>query len=351
MNDITKITVADAFRHRAVNKSLGEGIAAGFSWIGYKAQKWSLRHEGQSKLFLDEKGFPSPFLDIVILAANPNQSRIYYEGAYSEGSANPPDCASTDGKKPDPGVPSPQSTLCSICPNSVWGSRGGGSRAQACQEHRRLAVLVMPWMFKGMLEKPLMKPIFLKVPPASLTPLKRFADSMDHRGIPLESVVTRITWEPNKLFQMKFDVTQSLTNQEAPLVLKLADGPEVKNIIGGKVEIYEEEQVLPAVEKAAPRKTGLLEAFEQQSGPIPGPAQEKPRGRPLGAKNKPKVVEPGIKEAAPMGMVNDGEPESPPAENAGDGESNFVVAGDDSGFSKRVTELMGGIGQKPKFGN
>lgn len=284
MNDLTKITVADAFKHLRPTQSLGEGISSGFVAITYSNQKWALRLDGKTKMFANEDGTLNPNLDVVIVGMNPNISKMFYhQGTYVEGqSNNPPVCASLNGDKPDPGVPEPQNPVCAGCPHNEWGS--GQGKGKACQDHRKLAVLILPYMTKGMLDKPLLEPVFLKVNPNSLKSLKSYGDSLQYRGVHWATVITRVIWNPKKPWEMSFTVLQPLTDKEAPVILPLLDSPMTKNIIGSKVEVYEEEQAPPALQKktaSQQQDSGLLQAFEgvKDSGGNVTPMKRGP-GRP-----------------------------------------------------------------------
>lgn len=262
MNDQTKIVVANSFKHLApIN--LGEGISSGFSSITYKGKNWALKQSGEDKkFFVDDKGQVTPYLDVVILAMNANISKMFYTpGTYSEDSTGAPICTSLNGDVPDPGVPEQQSPSCATCKHNAWGSAPSGGRGKACQDHRKLAVLLLPYMTKQILEKPLIESVYLKIPPASLKPLKIYGDSLVHRGIHCATVITRITFVPGKQFEMKFELKQALTDQEAPVILRLLDDPQTKNIVGGRAEIYEDDAPPPPVEQ--PADTGLMAAFDQ----------------------------------------------------------------------------------------
>jgi hypothetical protein len=269
----------------------------------------------------------------VILAMHDKTSKMFYTpGTYNEDSAGAPICTSLDGDKPDAGVAEPQSPSCGTCKNNVWGSAANGGRGKACQDHRKLAVLIMPYMTTHVLEKPLLEPVYFKVPPASLKPLKIYGDSLVHRGVPHEAVITRVTFVPGKQFEMKFDLKQPLTDAEAPVVLPLVDDPQTRNIIGNtEAAIYEEEDAPPAVSKV--EDSGLLQAFGQKE---PAPSnQVVPIKRGPG---RPRKV------AAPA--------QEQPVENAGNdeaGEDNpqlpFTEADDDldDAVAKALQQKMGGM--------
>jgi hypothetical protein len=322
MNDQNRIPIASAFKHLGVGKSLGDGISSGFTWIGMKGKVFSLKHQGETKVFLrPDDNTASPFLDVVIVGMNPNISKMYYEGNYNEGSANPPDCQAVNGDVPDPGVPLPQAKSCGVCKNNVWGT-GPSGRGKACQDHKRLAVLVMPYMTEKMFNgTPLLEPVYLKVPPDSLKAIKAYGDNLVHRGAHYASVVTRITFAPDRLFQLVFTLKQPLTNDEAPVILPLLEDPQTRNIVGGTmVEVEEALPELPIPEQ----KTGLLEAFGVKQPTAEVTAFKRP-GRPAGSKNKPKPVI----EAEPVVQQED------PSEN--------VVGGGDAPWEEDDAEISAGI--------
>jgi len=277
MNDIAKpFQVADTFKHLKPSQSLGAGISSGFTWIGYKAMKWSLNHEGENHLFTLADDNLCPYIDVVIVGMNPNISKMFYEpGTYTEDSASAPICASLNGDKPDPGVPEPQNPVCAGCKWDAWGS--GQRKGKACQDHRKLAVLLLPWMTKKMLDKPLLEPVYLKVNPNSLKSLKIFGDGLIHKNIHYASIVTRITWDLKKPWVMNFVLKQALKNEDAQVVLPLLEAPMTKNIIGSRVEIYEEEQQPPAPKTAELEETGLAATFNAAKEEIIPPKKTAPQ--------------------------------------------------------------------------
>lgn len=246
-------------------RSLGQSVSSGFTWIGVKNKVWNLHHEGETHIFMRDDGTPSSFIDVVVLAENPHQSKLYYIGVYQEGANQPPDCASIDGIKPDPGVPSPQNKVCGTCRHNAFGTAPNGGRGKACQDHIRTAVLLLPYMTKKIMGgKPLIAPVFLKIPPDSLKSWKAYGESLQHRGAPPEAVITRISFAPDKLFRMVFTMQQALTDAEAPVILPLLEDRQTLSIIGNfaapvpalpPVEEHEE------AEDNTIQDTGLAEAF------------------------------------------------------------------------------------------
>jgi hypothetical protein len=285
MVDNTKIQVADAFKHLDPNQKLAENISAGFSRVVFKGKTWALMHQGTKHLFVrKDDGTPLPYLDVIFIGVNPQNSKMYYEGTYVEDSQEAPDCTSVDGSVPDPGCPSPQAQSCAICPHNQWLPNRQGKE---CQDHRRVAILLLPTMATmPPLEAPLLEGVFFKVPPASLKTFKSYSDQLNHRGAHFASVITRISFDPNKQFQMNFTFLQPLTNAEAPLVLPMLEDPQVRELIGTAPRV----QMLAKPEPKrddGPVDTGLLGAFAAAGGAVKDGEIQPPKRQ----QRRPKLVE------------------------------------------------------------
>src|SRR5690606_25144461 len=64
---------------------------------------------------------PAMMLQVVVVGANPNKTKAYYEGPYVDGEDREPDCQSSDGIVPDERVENPVSNACATCPMNRWG--------------------------------------------------------------------------------------------------------------------------------------------------------------------------------------------------------------------------------------
>ena len=261
MTDMSKFKIANAFKSLDPNEGLADGIAAGFSSIRYRGKLWSLSHGGKNYPFkrLDD-GSPLTYIDVVILGISPGLSKAYFgDEKWTEESASGPVCYSLKGDVPDPGVPIQQSKTCGICPNNEWITKPDGGRGKACQDHKRMAVLLLPTMTKKMLGAPLLEPVHLKIPPGSLKSLKKYSDELQSQGIHYAAVVTRVSFSSDRIFEMNFETVQALTDAEAPRVFELRKDPQTKAIMGS---ISEVRQIAPPPPPAKV-ETGLLDAFGQ----------------------------------------------------------------------------------------
>jgi hypothetical protein len=228
---------AKAFQTVPATESLADGIGSSYGVIGYKGKVWTLRHRDETHTVVrpDDQS-PAAFLDVIILRSAPVKAKSYYpEGSFEiEGSAGKrPTCAAIDGITPDADVEVRQATACAICPRNVWRNDANGRKGRECSDYKRLAVLLLPTVSKALLGAPLMEPVFLRVPPASLNDLALFGEAMQNKGFPFFSFITRIGFQPDKAHpQMTFRALQELTDAEAPVVLPMREEPMAYRITG-----------------------------------------------------------------------------------------------------------------------
>jgi hypothetical protein len=306
------VQISKLFAGRPV-RTLGEGLSVGgFSSIGIKGQRWSLRHQGESYPFLrDDDNSPLTYLDVVILEDNPHTSKLYFgDGAFTEESAAGPICASVKGDVPDPGVSMPQNKVCATCRHNQFGS-GAAGRGKACQDNRRLAVMLMPKMTLKMLGNPLLEPVFFKVPPASLKTFKAYGDQLRHQGLPHEAVITRMSFNPEKNWEIVFKLVEGLSDKAAEHVIMLLerDSATIAQILGQPSSSAP--ALPPPIEGKLSGSNDIEDAFEAAKKPMAvteeiSEAQPKRgRGRPAGSPNKPKQIEATAIEANGNGKSSD----------------------------------------------
>ncbi len=169
---------------------LSGGVGAGFPSISINGKVFHLKRGGERTLIENPKepGAPATSLDIVILKANPTLSKLYYKSGYVEGSEDKPVCYSDDGIAPAADAEEPQSQKCATCPHAQWGAKitDTGKKAKECQDSRRIAVAPL-----GNLEDAML----LRVPAASLKPLKLYGDEVKKRGLRYFAVGTKIGFD------------------------------------------------------------------------------------------------------------------------------------------------------------
>lgn len=211
---------------------LSGGVTSGFPILSYKGKVWRIRKSSEETMHVDDDGNALPSIDVVLVQANPMPSKIFYAKQYEEGANDTPDCFSNDGVKPDASVQSPVNPICASCPNNVWGSRitPAGKKSRACSDARRMAVV-----FANDLNENgggCMK-LLLRVPPASLNPLKDYAEKvLAPKGIPFFGIVTRIGFDVNAAHpQFTFKPARFLNDEEAEVIVQLRGNVDIQRIL------------------------------------------------------------------------------------------------------------------------
>lgn len=212
----------------------GITIGASFHRISIKSSRWRLNDpQGQ------EHVVPTTHLDVIIVDANPTQSKIFYLSAYNpaETEYKAPDCYSDNGVAPSARAAIPQCGTCAQCPHNVWGSKitPSGAQTKACADVKKLAVILA--------ENPTGPVYELRIPAASLKNLYAFVQSLNDRGVPLCSFVTRLAFDsqadyPKILFTPRPQTVENpqppwCTPEQVSAVLEVIDTEEV-NVVTNK---------------------------------------------------------------------------------------------------------------------
>lgn len=231
-------------------------------------------------------------INVVIIKANPNLSKVWYAKGYTEGSDAKPDCFSNDGIAPDPAVEKPVSKKCSICPNNQWGSKIGdnGGKGKACQDSRRLAVANIDDMDS---------PLLLRAPAATLKPLAEYGSALAKRGVPYSAVVTKVGFDPEAPSpKLTFKPVGYLTEEQYRKACEVAEGEAVAAILGkvgeAAVEPAELEDAAPAPKAAAPAAPAPKPAAKPKAAAAPAVTEDEV-GAALGeepAAEAPKAAKP-----------------------------------------------------------
>lgn len=216
------------------------GVTSGFPVISIRGKVWRIRKGGVDEDVLDAKGDAIPSIEVVLIKSNPMPSKIFYAKQYEEGAAEMPDCWSADGIRPDKGVAQPVCKTCAACPNNIWGSKitPQGSKTKKCSDARRMAVISMQDLMEKGADAQLH---LLRVPPASLNPLKDFAEKvLKPKGIPYFGIITRIGFDTSASYpKMAFRAARYLSEDEATAVLQLRDSEDVRRILAESEEFVE----------------------------------------------------------------------------------------------------------------
>lgn len=216
-----------------VVSKLSKAVSGGLS-LGESVPRISLKGarfrivDGDSETVL-----PSTEIDVVIVGANPNLSKAWYSKAWTPDSdPTAPDCFSLGGVGPDPASQNPQNDLCATCPHNQWGSKTTpqGQKIKACADQKRLAVVPA--------DDPGGTIYLLQVTPAALKGLNVFQKDLSARGIGLEIVRTRLSFDTNASFpKLNFAFGGFLSEETQAVVDQLFDTDKVYSITGEKAAV------------------------------------------------------------------------------------------------------------------
>ena len=248
---------------------------------------------------LDETGMtiaePTLSLDVVIVSANKNASRQYYDPSkpYDPTNSEGPLCWSDNGVGPSKACASPQAPTCGACPNAAWGSavsKMTGKPVPACSTRKKLAVLVggQDGMF------------LLVVPPDSLGSLKQYMSSLAKMPASPEELVTRIKME-NK--QLVFEAVDWVPENFMAYIAEKIESDDAASIVNRHDEARDpaEFNKLTQVGAPAPQLRQSTPEVAQQPAQIEPPRAEAPRrGRPPKAASAPPSFAPPPAPPAPI---------------------------------------------------
>lgn len=210
----------------ALPTSITAGVMAGLGGesvprISLKGARFRIVENG------DETLIPTLHLDVVVVGANPGLSKTWYAQGWSpDQDANAPDCSSDNGIVPNNDSPSKQAVSCAACPQNVWGSKSTdtGQELKACSDHKRIAVCGPDDPSAGI--------YLLSVTPAALKGLGQYIRQLSQHGIPVECVITRLTFDPAASFpKLVFAMGGFLSaEQQAAVDAAMQDPEGIRNV-------------------------------------------------------------------------------------------------------------------------
>jgi hypothetical protein len=215
-------------------------------------------------------------MNVIIVAAAPKTSRIFYEKTYSEGEALKPTCTSSDGDKPDRGVPKPQSASCQTCPHNIAGSGQNGTRA--CRYQRRLAVVLENDIDSGDVYQLVLpaKSIFGTGENGKM-PLEQYAKFLGGHGVSILAVVTELRFDINAdTPKLTFRAIRPLSEAEYKKVVALGRSADAVAAVSNDASALDNGEVAlsspyaqPVAEEAPKPKKPKPERVE----PVPEPVK------------------------------------------------------------------------------
>jgi hypothetical protein len=252
-------SILSIFGDPSTNDIVGNrGGGGGFPVISIKGKVFHITRGGEKTLITKPgEDDPAASIEVVLVRANPNNSKVYYANGYQEGSDAKPACYSNNGGKPEADSQEPQAKTCATCQHNQWGSRitESGKKGKACTDSCRIAVATV--------DTP-NDPMLVRVPAASLKALTEYGKIVAARGVRPEACVTRIGFDysvahPALTFKPVGLIGDADTLQE---IKDVRDGELVAQIVGIK----------PTPPADAP-----LEESASDAAPVPAKAAAAPK--------------------------------------------------------------------------
>ena len=246
----------------------GGGTGSSLKRISTKGGVFRLMAGGKEVANIEER-----HLDVVIAKAAAKINRIFYAKAYDSENVVGPDCFSSDGEKPDAGVPNKQSDTCMGCEKNIAGSGNGNSRA--CRYKQRLAVVLANNPAGDVLQLTLAATSIFGKEDGDKRPLQAYARFLASQNPPVnpEAVVTRMRFdtkaEAPKLF---FQPMRWLSDDEYETVMEQATSKDAIRAVSSTVASVDGVKAAPlALAGKAPTKPVIVEEDEEEVVAAPPP--------------------------------------------------------------------------------
>lgn len=169
-------------------------------------------------------------IDVIVVSANPNVSKFYYDKAYDPNADDmAPACFSDNGIGPSVRANKPQSLQCQGCPNNAWGSKvtPQGTQTKACSDVKKIAVVPV-----SNVNGPA---YMLGIPAASLKTWTACVSALQSRNIPVPALVIRIGFDATAEYpKLTFSPTAWISQEAAAAVQDLFGSDEVNDLVGLK---------------------------------------------------------------------------------------------------------------------
>lgn len=174
-----------------VNKDIV--AVAAFPTLSIKGKTFALVQDSERKVLTkpDDPDEVLQHINVAFIRIN-QHAKTYYKKRFTEDDSEGmrPECFSNDGVTPSPNSPERQHDNCKTCKWNVFGSRigdDGQSKGKACSDQARVAIVDVANMDK---------PLLLRVPPASLKPLREEAlRPVKARGFQYNEIVYRVGFD------------------------------------------------------------------------------------------------------------------------------------------------------------
>ena len=230
----------------------------------------------------DGRQYVSSSLRCVIIDANQETSKVFFEGDYdSVGDNSPPTCFSDNGTAPSSQAAKPQALQCNVCQWNAWGSKinAQGKQVKACNDKKKLAVIIPgdPMVYQ------------FQIPPASLKNLRGCMamiaqQSLGPRNADITDVVTEIEFESQGV--LKFTPVEFINEAIAAQIEAAAQDQIKLDMIVGRNDVPYRGQIAaaPAVAQITQQPAPQVQPpGAGLSAPAPAAPMQTPTTLPVGS--------------------------------------------------------------------
>lgn len=280
---------------------LGGGILPSFPVLSIRGGKWRLKYKGEEIVISDDRGYPRPDLEVIIISSPRHKSKAFYPAGFDEANANvPPTCWSSDGKVPDASVPDEQlqNTICATCEQDKIGSKvtDNGKKTKACGDHKRLVVVpaedILNEAFGGVM--------LLRVPASSLGPLQGYGDFLKSNRVIYYGCSTILAFDPETSFpKINFEYGKPLDDTEVNMVLDARKSEQVARILNEEIAVTDPSTAEPPTgdeeSEVDPGNEATPESNQEVSGAQLSPATTYVKPQPMVA--QPQRAQPQVHQA------------------------------------------------------
>lgn len=258
-----------------VAKALAGGGAGG-KRISIKGGVFRLVASGKEVAAIEER-----HLDVVIVNAAPNVSRVFYGKGYDGATPAAPDCWSADGKTPSPDSANRQASKCDECPKNIAGSGQGNSRA--CRYQQRLAVVLANDMEGDVMQLALPATSIFGKEEGDKRPLKAYAQWLAAQNVDPTDVITRLKFDTgSESPKLHFKAMRYLTDTEYEQCQTQAKSDDaIKAITMTVAKMDNVPAVAAPLEGTPPRAAKAAPVAEEEDAPAPPPKKSKAKAEPV----------------------------------------------------------------------
>lgn len=169
-------------------------------------------------------------MNVIIINARKNVSRVFYAGKYNPDEIVPPTCWSNDGDVPDPSVEDKQGTHCATCPQNIAGSGDNGNRA--CRFQRRIAILLEGDMSGDVYQLTLPSKSIFGKGEGNTHPFESYGKFIAGNGFNIDQVITQVSMDlDSDTAKLLFTPVRHINKEEWEVVKEAAQSPAAKNAI------------------------------------------------------------------------------------------------------------------------